>query len=250
MLLLTRGTFAGFLVEYLVFYLPTLVLFLLIPVEVYFNIPNQEQNRLYSIVIPSSVAFSALLLLLLRLKGQPAKVATYYSLAYLNFMTVLWLLVFELGIARVWEHNLPQSITLAKQQVIEAIALSFLGLVCHASMAWHRFSFRVLLGFAALIVYLLQVYPGYAEIGAAALRDAQLGGGTRISYTLVGSRSTPPEPAAGCLVLATSSYVLISDPVDDKCFSLIRFAFTSSQDNVRPVRVFSRTEIVFGKVSG
>jgi hypothetical protein len=95
----------------------------------------------------------------------------------------------------------------------------------------------------------LYLYPGYAEIGAEALREAQLGGGTRISYTVKGSQATTP-PTSGCLVLATTGDVLIGELDDNRCPPLRRFAFTASEVKPRPVRVFSRREIKISVVPG
>jgi hypothetical protein len=114
-------------------------------------------------------------------------------------------------------------------------------------MAWAKLSVRALAGFAVILLGGFVVYPGYAALGAAALRQAQLGGGTRISYSVVGPRATTPEPTSGCLVLATASYVLIGDLDDNSCPSLRRvwrfWGITASEAKLRPVRMFSRSEI-------
>lgn len=49
-------------------------------------------------------------------------------------------------------------------------------------MAWVKFLIRALAGFATLFLFVLYVYPGYAAMGAAALREAWLGG-ERVFHT-------------------------------------------------------------------
>ena len=75
-------------------------------------------------------------------------------------------------------------------------------------------------GFAVIALVILWVYPGPAALVAGALREAQLGGGTRISYTVIGARATTPEPASGCLILATTSFVVIGEVDDNSCSQL------------------------------
>jgi hypothetical protein len=246
-LLLTRGTFPKFLGEYAMFYFPTLVVIWIMPIDIYFEVPVE---KIYSWAIPSSIVLAALVLYIFKLKGRAEKLVTYSSLIQINRLTVLWVLFLEIGLLGVWEHNVTQSITPGNQMLIEAGAVSFIGMACHAFTAWARFSIRVLIGFALLVIGSLYVYPGYAAIGAEALREAQLGGGTLISYTVMGPRATTPGPASGCLVLATSSYVLIGDLNDNSCSRLTRFSFTASEAKVRPVRVFSRNEINISELPG
>ena len=111
------------------------------------------------------------------------------------------------------------------------------------SMAWAKLSICALAGFAVILLAGFAAYPGYASIGAAALREAWLGGGTRISYTVVGPPATIPEPTGGCLILATTSHVLIGELDDNICPSLRRFSIGGSEVKPRPVHVFSRNEI-------
>jgi hypothetical protein len=213
----------------------------------YFEVPVE---KMYSWATPSSIIFSALVLYIFKLKGRPEKLSTYWSLVYINWLTTLWVLFLEIGLWRAWEYDLTQSITPGEQMLIEAGAVSFIGMTFHAFTAWARFSTRVLVGFALLIVGILYVYPGYAAIGAEALREAQLGGGTRISYTVIGPRATTREPTSGCLVLATTSYVLIGGLDDNSCSPLTRFSFTASEAKARTVRVFPRSEINISEVPG
>jgi len=243
-LLLTRGTFPKFLAEYAMFYFPTLVVIWIIPIDMYFEVPIE---KIYSWSTPASIIFAALVLYIFKLKGRPEKLATYWSLVYINWLTTLWVLFLEIGLWRAWEHDVTQNITPGTQMLIEAGAVSFIGMACHAFTAWARFSIRVLVGFALLIVGILYVYPGYAAIGAEALREAQLGGGTRISYTVKGSPATTP-PDSGCLVLATTSNVLIGGLDDNSCSPLTRFSFTASEAKARTVRVFPRSEINISEV--
>ena len=118
----------------------------------------------------------------------------------------------------------------------------------HAFTAWLRPSPRALAGFAVLALGVLLVDPGPAALVAGALREAQLGGGTRISYTVTGARATTPGPASGCLVLATTSYVVIGALDDNGCSLPRRFAFSASKVKVRPVQVFSRNEVNISEV--
>ena len=109
-------------------------------------------------------------------------------------------------------------------------------------MAWAKLSICALAGFAVILLAGFAAYPGYASIGAAALRAAWLGGGTRISYTMVPGATTS-ESTRGCLVLATTSHVLIGELDDNICPSLRRFSIGGSEVKPRPVHVFSRNEI-------
>ena len=162
----------------------------------------------------------------------------------------MWMALLELGIARAWERGITQSKS-ARQVAIEYAVVTGICTVCHWSIASARVSIRGLVMGAVTVGFILYVYPGYAEIGAEALREAHLGGGTRISYTVRGSRGTTPEAqASGCLVLATSSYVLIGDLDDNSCSPLTRFAFPASEVKARRVRVFSRSEINISEVPG
>jgi hypothetical protein len=246
-LLLTRGTFPNFNFwkEYAIFYLPTLGLILIMPIILYFQIPVE---KIVPWVTLSSFIISALLLSIYRLKRRP-KSETFYALLLLNWMTMMWVLLLEIGMMRSWEYAVNKSIMPLWQAVIEVIVVSFLVVLCHMSMAWAKFSIRALAVSTVIVLGGFAVYPGYAAIGAAALREAQLGGGTRISYTVVGPRATTPEPTSGCLVLATASYVLIGNLDDNSCPSLRRFwGITASEAKLRPVRVFSRSEINISEV--
>jgi len=219
----------------------------MIPIIIYFQIPVE---KIVLWVILSSFIVAALLLSIYKLKRRP-KSETFCALWVLNWMTMLWILFVEFGMGRSWEYAVNKSIMPVWQAVIGAIAISLLAMSCHISMAWPKFSIRALALFAVILTVGFAVYPGYAALGAAALREAQLGGGTRISYTVMGPRATTPAPTSGCLVLATGSYVLIGDLDDNSCPSLRRFwGITSSEAKLRPVQQFSRSEINIGQVPG
>jgi len=202
------------------------------------------EKILFSAIL-SSVIISAFFLYIFRLKGRPDKFLVYQSVGYINGTAILWVLLLELGMFRAWEHGVTQTITPGEHAVIEASVVSFLAMVCHVSMAWTKLPIRGLVGLTILIGLVLYLYPGYAEIGAEALREAQLGGGTRISYTMKSAPPTTP-PTSGCLVLATTGDVLIGELEDNRCPPLGRFAFTASEVKPRPVLPFSRSEIKIG----
>jgi hypothetical protein len=236
-----RGIFRNydFWKEYAIFYLPTLSLIWSIPIVIYSEMPVE---KIFSLVILASFALSTWRLSK-KLKGLP-KSESFLALLWLNLLTITWMLFLETGMLKAWQYTVNESIAPIWKAVAEIIGVSVLVTCCHVAMAaWARFSFHRLAGAAVIVFTGLVVYPGYSAVGAAALRAAQLGGGTRISYTVVGPRATTSEPATGCLVLATSSYVLISKLDDNICPSLIRFSFTASDVKPRPVRMFSRSEI-------
>jgi hypothetical protein len=251
-LLLTRGhgtfpDFIKFLKEYAIFYLPTLGLISSMPFIIYFQIPIE---KIVPWVVLASFIISGLLLYIYKLKGR-AKLETFYQLLWLNWATVMWMLLLEIGMMRSWAYALNESsIMPIWQATIEAFAVSLLVVLCHMSMAWAKFSIRALAGFAVILLGIFAVYPGYAAIGAAALQEAWLGGGTRISYTVVGPPATIPEPTGGCLILATTSHVLIGELDDNSCPSLRRFWLKAPEVKPRPVRVFSRGEIKISEPPG
>jgi uncharacterized membrane protein len=243
-LLLKRGTFFDFLKEHVIVYFPSVVLILIgVPAAAYFDIPVPK--ICFWTMTPSFV-ISAFLLYIFKLKGR-RRFSTYtdllFGLPIFNYMVILWMLLLGLLILRAWQHGVAEIIGSKEKVVIELIAVSLVIVVCHALIAWLRPSIRALSGLAVLAVGVLCAYPGPAAIAAVALREARLGGGTRISYTVMGARATTPEPATGCLVLATTSWVVIGGLDDNSCAPLRRFAFTASEVKPRPVRVFSRNEI-------
>jgi hypothetical protein len=215
------------------------------PVIMYFEMPVETIPS----VILISFIISALLLSIFKLKGR-AKSESLWSLLSINLMTIMWILLVELGMLKAWEYAVNESIVPMWKAVLEVIGVSLLVTLCHVAMAWARFSIRHLVSAAVVLLVGFAVYPGYAAIGAAALREAWLGGGTRISYTVVGPRAMTPEPTSGCLVLATTSYVLIGELDDKNCPSLRRFLITASEVKPRPVRVFSRSEINISEAPG
>ena len=237
------GAFYDFLKEYAMFYLPTLVVISTMPIFMYFEIPLG--HILW--VILSSICISAFLLSIYRLKYLP-KSETFYALLLLNFLTMMWVLFLEIGMTKSWEYAINKSTMPLWQAAIEVIVVSILVVLFHMSVAWAN-SIRALAVFSVIILGGFAVYPGYAFLGAAALREAQLGGGTRISYTVVGPRATTPEPSSGCLVLTTPSTVAIGELDDNGCPSLRRaWGITASEAKLRPVRVFSRSEINISEV--
>jgi hypothetical protein len=245
-LLLTRGTFLQFLLEYTAFYFPTLCLIWIIPIDMYLEIPAQQ-------ILPWTILFSVIIsafsLYIFRLKGRPHKFLVYYSVMQINWAAGLWVLLLEINMFRAWEHGVAQSVTPGEHVLIEASVVSFVAMLCHVFMAWPKLPIRGVVALTILIGLGFYLYPGYGEIGAEALREAQLGGGTPISYTVKGSPPTTP-PNSGCLVLATTSYVLIGEIHDNKCPRLTRFAFNAPEVKPRPVRWISRNEINIREVPG
>ena len=244
-----HGTFPDikFLKEYAIFYLPTLgFLILSSPLIVYFQILSEKISPWMVLLL---FIISGLLLSRYKLKGRP-KGGTVYSLLWLNGATLIWMGLLLLGMARSLEYAGINSIIPAWQAIIELSVVLFLAVLCHMFMAWAKLSISALAGFAVILLLVFAAYPGYAAIGAAALRAAWLGGGTRISYTVVGPPATIPEPTGGCLILATTSHVLIGELDDNSCPSLRRFWLKAPEVKPRPVRVFSRGEIKISEPPG
>jgi hypothetical protein len=222
------------------FYFPVIAVFLSVSILVYFDVPVQSQVEVYSWVFPLALVVSAALLCIFKLKGLLGKFQTYLWLAYLNFFTALWLMLLALAVTRAWDHNVTLGIMSPKPTIVELIAVPSVCVLFHACLAGIRFAIRAFLVTGFIVAYVLYIYPGYAEIGASALREAQLGGGLPVTYTVSEGRTTTQEPESGCLVLATSSYVYISRLDHDKCLPLTRFVFTASENKARSVRVFAR----------
>ena len=244
-----HGTFPDikFLKEYAIFYLPTLgFLILSSPLIVYFQILSEKISPWMVLLL---FIISGLLLSRYKLKGRP-KGGTVYSLLWLNGATLIWMGLLLLGMARSLEYAGINSIIPAWQAIIELSVVLFLAVLCHMFMAWAKLSISALAGFAVILLLVFAAYPGYAAIGAAALRAAWLGGGTRISYTTVGPGAATSEPTSGCLILATTSYVLVGELDDKSCPSLSRFWFKAPEVKPRPVRVFSRGEIKISEPPG
>jgi hypothetical protein len=247
-----RGTFFNFLKEYVPYYFSFLMLNLMVmPVAVYFEIPIPKVS---SWAMTLLFAISALVLYIFRLKGRRLKFSTYLGLfidlLWSNYKTIVAMLLLEIIILRVWQHGVAEVIGSKEKVTLEIIAVGLVGVFCHAFVAWLRLSTRAVAGFAVIALVILWVYPGPAALVAGALREAQLGGGTRISYTVISARATTPEPASGCLVLATTGYVVIGELDDNSCSLPRRFAFTASDVKGRPVQVFSRSEVNITEVPG
>jgi hypothetical protein len=244
MLLLKRITSFDFLKEYVMLHFPSLSLILIImPVDAYFNMPIQ---KMCSWAMPVLFLASASLLYIFKLKRCRLKFSTYIdliiNLTLSNCMAMIWMSLLEILVFKAWQHGVGEIIGPKEKVVVELIAVAIVGIFCHALMVTLMSSIRALAGLAVLAVGVLCIYPGPAALAAAALREAQLGGGTRISYAVMGARATTPEPANGCLVLATPVYVAIE--LDNNSCSLpTRFAFTGSDMKGRPVQVFSRSEV-------
>jgi hypothetical protein len=241
---LTRGALLNFCKEYTMFYLPTLFLIWSMPIVYYFEV----RIRMLLLVVVLSLIIAEVLLYN-KLKGRP-KSESLSALLWLNLMTIVWMLVVEVSMLKAWEYAVSKSIVPMWKAALEVIGVSLLVTLCHIAMAWPRVLIRQLVGAGGVLLVGFYVYPGYAAIGAAALRVAWLGGGTRISYTVVGPRATTSEPTSGCLVLATTSYVLIGELDDNICPSLRRFSITGSEVKPRSVREFSRSEINISEVRG
>ena len=249
-----RGTFFNFLKEYVLYYSWLLMLNLVVmPVAAYFEIPIP---KIISWFMMSLFAITALVLYIFRLKGRRLKFSTYLGLVidllWSNYKTIVAMLLLQIIILRVWQHGVAEVIGSKEKVTLEIIAVGLVGIFCHAFIAWlrPRLSTRAVAGFAVIALGVLWVYPGPAVLVAVALREAQLGGGTRISYTVMGARATTPEPARGCLVLATTSYVVIGELDDNSCSLPRRFAFNASDVKGRPVQVFSRSEVNISEVPG
>jgi hypothetical protein len=249
-----RGTIFSFLKEYLPYYFPFLMLNLIVmPVDAYFEIPIP---KIISYSMISSFTISALALYIARLKGRRLKRPTYLYLfidfLWYNYTTIVSMLLLQLIILGVWQHGVAEVIGSKEKATLEIIAVGLVSILCHAFMAWlrPRLSTRAVAGFAVIALYALWLYPGPLAVVAGALREAQLGGGTRISYTVISARATTPEPATGCLVLATTGYVVISEPDDNSCSLPRRFAFTASDVKGWRAQVFSRSEVNISEVPG
>jgi hypothetical protein len=237
----------NFLKEYLIFYSPTLSLTWCMPIIVYLDKTEKIYPSVILFVILSSFSVSAWRLSK-KLESR-SKLESLWALLMFNWVTIMWVLFVEIIMLNSWQYIFGESIVPTWKAVIEVMFVSVLVTSCHVAMAWARASIRRLAIAVVVLLVTFAFYPGYAAIGAAALRAAQLGGGTRISYTVVDPRATTPEPTSGCLVLATTSHVLIGELDDNSCPSLMRFwGITASEAKPRPVREFSRSEIKISEV--
>jgi hypothetical protein len=248
-----RGTFSNFLKEYLLYYFTFIMLNLIVmPVFLYFELPTPK--IIWSTT--SLFCISALALYIYRLKSRRLKVSRYIDLSIdlvvSNLRTIGGMLLFEVIILRVWEHGVADIIESKEKVTLEMIAAGLFVIFCHAFMAWLRpkLSMRVMAGSAVIALCVLWVYPGPAAFVALALPESQLGGGTRISYRVIGADATTPGPASGCLVLATTSSVVIGELDNNRCPLLSKFGFSASEVKVRPVHVFSRSEVNISEVPG
>jgi hypothetical protein len=247
-----RGTFLDFLKEYVSYYFSFLILNLIVAaVYAYFEIPIPT---ILSLSMASSFVISILVLYIFRLKGRRLKVSTYINLLvdllWSNYKTIVGMLTLEIVISRVWQ-NAVSDLTGSKDKVaLEMIVAGLVVIFCHAFIARLRppSPRRAVAGLALIALVVLYVYPGPIALVAGALREAQLGGGTRISYTIIGTAATTPQ--LGCLVLATTGYLAIGELDDNGCSLPSRFAFSASEIKKRPVHVFSRSEVNITQTPG
>jgi hypothetical protein len=215
------------------------------PIGMYFNIPDSQ--ILFLLVIPIFL-LAASLLYFFKLKNRPGVFISFNSLLYLNWAAALWVSLVALTLARFLEYVVDQSLFPAWKAAILVLIVAVFGIFLHIVLTWFKFSIRALTLFAAIGIITLNVYPGYSTLGAEALREAGLGGGMRVAYRVKESPKDTPKyspPACGCLVLATTSYVLIGGL--DSCSSLARVLLTASKEP-RRVREFARNEINIIKV--
>jgi hypothetical protein len=248
-----RGKFFNFLKEYVPYYLVSFVLSLIVmPVTCYFETP-MPKIICYSMI--PSFSISGLVLYIFRLKGLQLKFWAHFGifneLLWTNIITIVAILLLQIIIWRVWQHGVAEIIGSKEKVTLEIIAMGLVGVFCHAFMAWRRprLSTHAVAGLAVIALVVLWVYPGLATPVAVALREAQLGGGTPVSYVISG-RATTPEPASGCLVLATTNQYVIGELEDNSCPLPRRFAFTTSGVKRRPAQVFSRSEVKITQVPG
>jgi hypothetical protein len=194
------------------------------------------------------IFLAASLLYRFKLKTRTGVFDTFHSLLYLNWAAALWVSLVELSLFRLLEYAFTQRVFSMLVAIILVLIVGLLVIFLHSVMTWLKFSIRALTFFTVIAIITLTVYPGYATIGAVALREAGLGGGMRIAYRVKESSKDSPKyspPTCGCLVLATTSYVLIGER--DSCSSLSRVLFTASKE-ARRVQEFARSGIDITKV--
>jgi len=203
------------------------------------------------LVIPI-ILLTAYFLYFLKLNNRPGVfgivIFNFEPLLFLNWGAALWVSLVALILARFLEFAVNQSVFPTWEATISVLIVALFALILHIVMTWFKFSIRTLIFFAAIGIITLNVYPGYSTLGAEALREAGLGGGMRIAYRVKESPKDTTKyspPACGCLVLATTSYVLIGGL--DSCSSLARVLSTASKE-ARRVREFARSEINITKV--
>lgn len=247
-----RGTFFDFLKQYVPYYFSFLILNLIVaPVYAYFEIPIPI---ILSWSMASSFVISIIFLYIFRLKGRRLKVSTYVGLLidllWSNYKTIVGMLLFEIVISKIWQNGVSD-LTGSKEKVaLEMIVAGLVVIFCHAFIARLRppSPRHAVAGLAVIALVVLYVYPGPIAIVAGALREAQLGGGTRISYTVIGTGTTTPQ--LGCLVLATTGHLAIGELDDNGCSLPSRFAFSASEVKKLPVHVFSRSEVNISEAHG
>jgi hypothetical protein len=247
-----HGTFFGFLKEYLPYYFPFVILNLIVmPVYVYFEAPIPT---IMPWSMASSFVISTIVLYIFRLKGRRLKIWTYIGLIvdlfWSNYITIVGMLLLEIVISKIWQNGVSD-LTGSKEKVaLEMIVAGLVVIFFHAFIARVRppSPRHAVAGLALIALVVLYVYPGPIAIVAGALREAQLGGGTRISYTVIGTDATTPQH--GCLVLATTGHLAIGELDDNGCSLPSRFAFSASEVKKRPVHVFSRSEVNISEVPG
>ncbi len=188
------------------------------------------------------------MLFLRRLRYNNSWGDTVFTFILGNFFSSVWLVSVELAVNTGLTWGVGQELARYPTTVITVITL--LVLLLHFGLSYMRFSLSSLVGCALLIGVGLYLYPGYSEIGALALREAQLGGGIPITYeTLDIPNIDGHRNNQGCLILATSNYLLISNEVDQSCQTLRRLALTPVAGKLKDLKMIARSNVTFAGVS-